>query len=92
LYRDEIIPRSEQALASAQAEWETGRGLFRDVLEAHRMLLDARLMEARAVSEQWQMLSELVLCCGLGDLEALLLLEAPSSTPAPGARNANSTP
>jgi hypothetical protein len=32
------------------------------------------LMHARAVAEQYQMLSELVLCCGLGDLEALQML------------------
>jgi hypothetical protein len=39
-------------------------------------LLDAQLMFARAVSEQYQMLSELVLCCGLGDLEALQMIGA----------------
>jgi outer membrane protein TolC len=74
LYRDEILPRSESALESARASWESGRGMFRDVLDARRMLLDARLMYARAVSEQYQMLSELVLCCGLGDLEAIEML------------------
>jgi cobalt-zinc-cadmium efflux system outer membrane protein len=76
LYRGEIIPRSEQALAAAQAAWQSGNGMFLDVLEARRMLLEARLMSARAVAEQWQMLSELVLCCGLADLEALQMLGA----------------
>lgn len=76
LYRDEIIPRSETALESARAAWTGGRGMFRDVLEARRMLLDARLMFARAVAEQYQMMSELVLCCGLGDLEALQMIGA----------------
>lgn len=76
LYRDEIIPRSEAALESARAAWEAGRGMFRDVLDARRMLLDARLMSARAVTEQYQMMSELVLCCGLGDLEALQMIGA----------------
>ena len=75
LYRDEIIPRSEQALAASQSAWQSGNGMFLDVLEARRMLLEARLMSARAVTEQWQMLSELVLCCGLADLEALQMLE-----------------
>lgn len=74
LYRDEIIPRSEQALASAQSAWQSGTGMFLDVLEARRMLIESRLMSARAVTEQWQMLSELVLCCGLADLEALEML------------------
>ena len=75
LYRDEIIPRSAQALAAAQSDWEASRGSFREVLDAHRMLLDARLMLARATAEQWRMLSDLTLCCGLGDLESLLMLK-----------------
>ena len=80
LYRDEIIPRSETALESARAAWSSGRGMFRDVLDARRMLLEARLMFARAVSEQYQMMSELVLCCGLGDLEALQMIGAMPDT------------
>lgn len=76
LYRDEVIPRSGSALESARAGWESGRNVFRDVLDARRMLLEGRLMYVRAVSEQYQMLSELVLCCGLGDLEALQMIGA----------------
>ncbi|TAK97586.1 MAG: TolC family protein [Verrucomicrobia bacterium] len=79
-YHDEIIPRSESALESARAGWEAGRAMFRDVLDARRMLLDARLAYARAVSEQYQMLSDLVLCCGIGDLEALQMLEQEAET------------
>ncbi len=75
LYRDQIIPRSEQALASARAMFESGSAL-RDVLDARRMLLEGKLMYARAAAEQYEMLSELVLCCGLGDLEALQMLSA----------------
>ncbi len=75
VYHDEIIPRSETAIESARAAWESGRGMLRDVLDARRMLVEARLMFARAVAEQYQMLSELVLCCGLGDLEALQMLQ-----------------
>ena len=75
VYRDEIIPRSETAIASARAAWETGRGMLRDVLDARRMLLEGRLMYARGLAEQYVMLSDLVLCCGLGDLEALQMLE-----------------
>jgi hypothetical protein len=40
-------------------------------MEARRMLLDARLDFAKAISEQYQLLAELILCCGLGDMEAL---------------------
>ena len=76
LYRDEIIPRSESALESVRSGWESNRSTFRDLLEARRMWLDGRLMYARALAEQYQMLSELVLCCGLGDLGALQMIDA----------------
>jgi outer membrane protein TolC len=75
VYREQIIPRSEQALASAKAMFESG-GALRDVLDARRMLLEGKLMYVRAVAEQYEMLSELVLCCGLGDLEALQMISA----------------
>ena len=80
LYRDEIIPRSEQALRSAEAAWESSRDGFRDVLEGRRMLLEARTMYFKAVAEQYIDLSELILCCGLGDLEALEMLTKPKET------------
>jgi cobalt-zinc-cadmium efflux system outer membrane protein len=73
-YRDEILPRAQQALESAQAAWSNGRGMMLDVLEARRMLVESRLMLARAIAMQWTAMSELVLCCGLGDLEALQML------------------
>jgi len=81
LYRDQIIPRSQSALESARSGWEANRSTFRDVLDARRMLLEGRLMQARAISEQYQMLSELVLCCGLGDLEALSMIGAQPEGP-----------
>jgi outer membrane protein TolC len=80
VYRDAIIPRSETAIESSRAAWESGRGMFRDVLEARRMLIEARLMYARAVAEQYEMLSDLVLCCGQGDLEALKMLSTGSDS------------
>lgn len=76
LYRDEIIPRSESALESARAGWESNRNSFRDLLDARRMWLEGRLMYSRSVAEQYEMLSELVLCCGLGDLGALEMIDA----------------
>ncbi len=72
--RDEVLPRAEQSLAAAQGAWANGRGMMNDVLEARRMLLESRLMFAQAVAMQWSAMSELVLCCGLGDLEALQML------------------
>jgi outer membrane protein TolC len=76
LYQDQVIPRSERALESARASWIANRGMFLEVLDARRMLLEARLMQARAHTELYNELSDLVLCCGLGDLEALEMLGA----------------
>ena len=78
LYRDEILPRSQQALESAHAQWLAGRGLFLDVMEARRLLLEARLSFSKAVAEQHQAMSDLVLTCGLDGLESL----APFALPA----------
>ncbi len=91
LYRDSVVPRSEKALESAHSAWLANRGQFWDVLEARRMLLEGQAMYVRAVSEQYQALTELVLCCGLGDLESLSMIGAqPESnerrnSPAPAA-------
>ncbi len=76
LYREELIPRNEAGLESARIAWEADRGTFRDLIDTRRMLLETRLMYARAVTEQYQMMAELVLCCGLGDLEALQMIGA----------------
>ena len=82
LYSDEITARSTQALTSRLSDWETGHGMFRDVLDARRMLLDSELMSARATTEQNQMLAELLLWTGLEGLEALApLASEPSLLP-----------
>jgi hypothetical protein len=71
-------------MESAHANWLAGRGMSFDVMEARRMLLDAQVQYARAVSEQYQMMSELVLCCGLGDFEALeAFADEPAKTVTP---------
>jgi outer membrane protein TolC len=81
LFQDQVLPRSEIALESARSAWELSAENFRDVLDARRMLLDAHLSSARAIAGQYQLMSELVLCCGLGDLEALQMLnEQPDKT------------
>lgn len=71
LYRDQIIPRGEQTLASAESNWQGGRVFFHDVLDARRLLLDSRNEYVKAVADQYIALSELVLCCGMADFEAL---------------------
>ena len=71
LYSDEISPRASQALSSRVADWETGHGMFRDVLDARRTLLDSQLTAARATAEENEMLAELLLWTGLDSVEAL---------------------
>jgi outer membrane protein TolC len=74
LQSNEITTRSAQALTSRLSEWESGRGVFRDVLDARRMLLESQLMSARATAGQHQMLAEMLLWTGLENLEALIPL------------------
>jgi len=82
LYSDEITSRAAQALASRQADWEAGRGMLRDVLEARRMLLDSELRSARATAEENEMLAELLLWTGLDSIDALApLANEPSIIP-----------
>lgn len=87
LYRDSLIPRSSRAVESALAAWAAGRGGFLDVLDARRMLTEARLMQARATAEQHAMIAELITCCGVGEEELYDMLAAgedtPPSSPAP---------
>lgn len=92
LYRNEILPRTQAALETTRAGWEANRASVRDLLDARRMLVEARLMYARAVSEQYQMLSDLVLCCGLGDLNALQMLSAEVESKQPSAESKPQSP
>jgi outer membrane protein TolC len=79
LYRDEITTRAEQALSNRLVDWESGRGTFRDVLDARRMLLDSQLSAARAVAEQRQIIADLLLWTGLSSAEALIPLSTEPS-------------
>src|SRR6266566_9163443 len=74
LHTDEITTRALQALTSRLSEWEAGRGAFRDVLDARRMLLESELMSVRATAEEHQMLADMLLWTGLENLEALTAL------------------
>jgi len=71
LYRDDITPRTEQAVDAARINWLNNRGTLRDVLDTRRMWIEARVMEARALAEQHAMLAELSLHCGVDDLTQL---------------------
>ena len=68
-YTAEILPRSELALSTAASSWTSNRGPFSDLMEGRRMRLEAQLGYARAVTEHYQALTELLLFCGLTDIE-----------------------
>ncbi len=80
LYRDEIVPRSAQALEAVETTWAANRSSFLDVMDLRRLLLESQLTEARALAAQYDRLAELVLFCGVEDLKALDRLGIQPST------------
>lgn len=64
LYQDNIIPRTRQMLDSLYAAWQANTGPLRDILEVRRTLLQAELSRAKAISTQYQALSELAYLLG----------------------------
>ena len=70
LYRDQLIPLAEQALAGSQDAWEGGQARFQDILEAHRALVADRLALAQAVTDQRREMAALTLLTGVSDLPA----------------------
>jgi outer membrane protein TolC len=74
--RDQVIPRTEEMIEVLRRNWTAGEADLLPLLTARREWIDTRRMEAEAVSEQWRMLAELTLCCGLADLEALDMLNS----------------
>ncbi|MGH7953630.1 MAG: TolC family protein, partial [Limisphaerales bacterium] len=74
LYQNEISIRAAQALADKLAGWEFGHVTLQDVLDAHRDELSAQLMAARATSDQYQTLAELLLWTGQENFKSLTSL------------------
>lgn len=85
--RDEIIPRTERTLQLTEQFWRLGKAELRDVLDVNRMLVEARVKASEAIWEQHRRLVELILCCGLGDLEALEMITQSPSAPAQSGSN-----
>jgi outer membrane protein TolC len=81
VYRDELLPRSERAVQLALDGWMSSRMDAREMMDARRMQVEAQSMLARAIASQWIEMSDLVLCCGLSDLELLQQLGRPKPTP-----------
>lgn len=86
LYRDEILQRTQQAVASFLITWEGNRGALRDILDARRAFLEAQLVQDRAIVEQHQVLAELAALCDLPDYFQLARLLVQLGSPAPPAK------
>jgi outer membrane protein TolC len=81
LYRDELIPLTEQTLASANTAWANSLGLLQDVLDARRMLVDHRLTLEQALAGQARQLAELSLLTGRTDFTPFTPPAAPTAQP-----------
>jgi cobalt-zinc-cadmium efflux system outer membrane protein len=81
LYRDEIIPLTEQALSSASTAWENNLGIFQDVLDTRRMLVENRLDLAQSIADQSRTLAELTLLTGIKDFSSHVAGSTPPAIP-----------
>lgn len=82
LYRDEILQRTQQAVASHQAMWEGNRGPLREVLDGRRAFLEGQLAHDRAITEQHLAFADLAALCDLPDYFQLTRLLAEFARPA----------
>ncbi len=76
LMRDVVLPRTRRLQESLEGLWTSGRTELRDLLEVRRQRIEAEMAEVRATAEYWMAVSELLLCCGLEDLETVRELVA----------------
>jgi len=80
LMRDVVLPRTRRLQDSLEGLWTSGRAELRDLLEVRRQRIEAEMAEVRATTEYWMAVSELLLCCGLEDLETVRELVGGSMT------------
>jgi outer membrane protein TolC len=80
LMRDVVLPRTRRLQESLEGLWTSGRAELRDLLEVRRQRIEAEMAEVRATAEYWMAVSELLLCCGLEDLETVRELVGGSVT------------
>jgi outer membrane protein TolC len=70
LYRDAVLPKAEQALASSRQAYAAGQVAFVELIDSQRTLLDVRLMIAQARVEREKRLAEVEALAGV-DVESL---------------------
>jgi outer membrane protein TolC len=74
LFRDQLIPLTQQTLVSAQAAWEHNLGTFQDILDAHRMLVEDQLALAQALTDQNTLFADISFLTGSRDTGTLAAL------------------
>lgn len=79
LFENEIIPLAEGVLTNARQGYAAGSAMYLDVLDAERVLLDARLVVAESRTAREQRLAELEALMGT-DIETLLNAASPTPT------------
>jgi outer membrane protein TolC len=57
LFSDSLIPKGEEALHTLYTAYQSGKGGFRDLIDAQRALLEFQLQAARAQTDQLQALA-----------------------------------
>jgi outer membrane protein TolC len=72
LYRGQLIPLTEQTLASAQSAWGHGLGTFQDILDAHRLLVADQRGLVQALAQQATLLADLCLLTGSRDRATII--------------------
>jgi outer membrane protein TolC len=70
VFREAILPRAQQTLASMRQAYAAGTAGFTDLIDTQRTLLDVRLMIAEARIEREKRLAELEALAGV-DIETL---------------------
>lgn len=87
LYRDTLVPKAEQSVATTEAAYRTGNAGFLDLIDTERLLLTYQLAYARALADHAQRLAQLERVVGrelptnAGDVDEPA--NEPSGAPAP---------
>jgi signal transduction histidine kinase/outer membrane protein TolC len=71
LYWEVIVPQAGESLASAEAAYTTGRQGFLELLDAERVLFEARLAHRRLVADWWIAAADLERALGRAFPEAV---------------------
>lgn len=79
---EQIIPAAQQLAAVAGEQYSAGAGEFNAVIEARRLLLEARVLEAEAIAGVAQSLAEIENLLGV-DLETLMPDKTPHASSQP---------